>query len=119
MSILKLENLEFYAYHGCREHENTNGNTFLVSVALSFDSSKAELTDNLECTIDCQQIYDIIKTQMNKPSKLIENLARRILDAIKANFSEITQLTVSVSKLNPPLGGKAEKTTFELSDGNM
>ena len=43
------------------------------------DSAKK---DNLKLTLDYAQITDIIKTEMSKPSKLIESVNKRIVDNI-------------------------------------
>jgi dihydroneopterin aldolase len=43
---------------------------------------------------------------METKSYLLENIAGRILDAIYAEMEGIEKVTVKVSKLNPPMGGK-------------
>jgi dihydroneopterin aldolase len=45
---------------------------------------------------------------MNVKSKLLENLAARIAVAVKGISASIDKVTVTVSKLNPPVGGKME-----------
>jgi dihydroneopterin aldolase len=47
-------------------------------------------------------------------SKLLEHLARRILDRLKAEFPAIEDATIKVRKLNPPLGGKIDFVSVEL-----
>lgn len=106
--------MEFHAYHGCMEHEQELGNTFLVTVSLETDTSEAEKSDRLDETLNYKYVYDVVKAEMEKPSKLIEHVAYRIREAITHKFSEIEKINVKVSKLNPPIGGKAEKVTIEL-----
>jgi len=114
MSIIAIENMEFHAYHGCLEHEKTLGNTFLVSVSMEIDTTKAGKTDNLEDTLNYQQVYDVIKEQMAIPSNLIEHAAQRMIDLLKIQSPEVKQFTLKLSKLNPPMGGKVEKVSIEL-----
>ncbi|MEI8271344.1 MAG: dihydroneopterin aldolase [Paludibacter sp.] len=115
MSKITLENMEFHAFHGCLEHEQTLGNTFLVSVGMELDTSLAGKTDELEQTLNYQLVYDVLKQEMEVPSKLIEHVGQRILDAILNQFSQIQALEVKLSKLAPPLGGKVEKVSIILS----
>jgi len=114
MSKISLENMEFHAYHGCLEHEQTLGNTFIVNISMELDTKLAGETDNLEHTLNYQLVYDVVKAQMEIPSKLIEHVGQRLLDNIMRSFPQIEVLEVSLSKLNPPLGGKVERVTIQL-----
>ena len=115
MSKISLENMEFHAFHGCLEHEQTLGNTFIVNLTLELDTKLAGETDNLEHTLNYQLVYDVVKEQMEIPSKLIEHVGQRILDSILRIFPQIEALEVRLSKLNPPLGGKVERVTIQLN----
>ena len=78
--------MEFYAYHGCFEEEQKIGTWFNVDLSLEVDTSKAEKSDNIEDTVNYQSVYQVVKEQMMIPSHLLENVARRILDAIGKIF---------------------------------
>jgi len=106
--------MQFHAFHGCLEHEQTLGNTFIVSVAMTLDTSLAGKTDDLAHTLNYQLVYDEVKAQMDVPSKLIEHVGQRILDGLFQQFPVIQVLEVSLSKLSPPLGGKVESVSIEL-----
>lgn len=114
-SFITLENMEFHAYHGCLEHEQTLGNTFIVNVCMELDTTQAGKTDVLEHTLNYQLVYDVIKEQMEIPSKLIEHVGQRILDSLWGDFPQIQSLNVKLSKLNPPLGAKVDRVTIELN----
>ena len=107
--------MEFHAFHGCLEFEQNLGNTFIVSVTMELDTTQAGKTDELAHTLNYQLVYDAIKGQMEIPSKLIEHVGQRILDTLFEDFPQIQSLDVKLSKLNPPLGGKVERVTIELS----
>lgn len=99
--------MEFYAYHGLHPEENTIGGRYLVSLTIDY-SFPNEHTNELSQFVDYSSVYDLVKAEMAKPEKLIENLAKRILSAVKENFSLIEKAEIEVSKLNPPIKGSLE-----------
>jgi dihydroneopterin aldolase len=52
---------------------------------------------------------------MAKPSKLLETVAKRILNRVFNDDVMVKKATVSISKLNPPIGGDVEMVTIKLS----
>ena len=114
MSEIILENMEFHAFHGCMEHEKNIGNTFLVTVKINIDTNQAGASDSLEDTLNYQLIYDVIRTEMEIRSNLIEHLARRIVDAVMDQFEQIKSVKLKLTKLNPPLGAKVESVSIKL-----
>ena len=106
--------MEFHAFHGCLEHEQLLGNTFIVSISIELKTERAGETDALEDTLNYQLVYDAVKTQMDIRSNLIEHVGQRILDSVFTDFPQIEVLEVKLSKLNPPLGGKVDRVTIEL-----
>jgi 7,8-dihydroneopterin aldolase/epimerase/oxygenase len=114
MGLISLHGMEFFAYHGCHEEEQKTGNKFIVDVVFFSNTGKAEESDDLTKTVDYQKVYDVIKTEMETPSKLLEHVTRRIMDALTKNFPSVGQMKITVSKMNPPLGGKVDKVQFSL-----
>lgn len=114
MSKITLENMQFHAYHGCLDVEKEDGNLFLVTLTLELDTTLAEKTDNLYDTLNYQEVYDVVKREMEIPSNLIEHVAKRILGSVKKSFPQIDSLNIEFAKTNPPLGGKVEKVKIEL-----
>ena len=106
--------MEFHAYHGCMEHEQQLGNTFLVTVSMEFNSNHAEQSDQLNDTLNYKLVYDEVKKQMNIPSNLIEHLAKRLTDSLLHHFQQLNSVKVKISKLNPPLGGKVDSVFVEM-----
>jgi dihydroneopterin aldolase len=51
---------------------------------------------------------------MEIKSKLLENVANRILDELYKEFPAVIKAEVKVSKLNPPLGGKLNCVSLTL-----
>ncbi len=106
--------MEFHAYHGCMEHEQLLGNTFLVTISMDLNTNVAEQSDQLDDTLNYKLVYDVVKKQMNIPSKLIEHLAERLTDRLMQHFQQINFLKVKISKLNPPLGGRVGSVFVEM-----
>jgi len=107
--------MEFYAYHGHFEEEQKIGTWFSLDLTMEVDTSKAELTDELEDTVDYSAVYQVVKEQMMIPSKLLEHVGRRILNTVKERFSDVTDAQLKIRKMNPPLGGKMDFVSLELA----
>jgi 7,8-dihydroneopterin aldolase/epimerase/oxygenase len=118
MSKILLENMEFFAYHGCFKEEQVIGNRFIVNLELETDTSAAEVSDDLHDTINYQEVYNTVREQMSEKSHLLEHVCRRILDALMERFEGISLLKVKVSKMNPPMGGKMECVSLEMERRN-
>jgi dihydroneopterin aldolase len=115
MGLIQLENMEFYAFHGHFKEEQIVGNRFIVSVTIDTDLEKPSKSDKLDDTLNYQEAYQIVKSEMVKKSHLLENIASRILDALYSNFNSIRTATVKISKMNPPIGGKMDCVSITLT----
>lgn len=114
MSTISINGMEFYAYHGCFKEEQIIGTRFLVDISLVLNTFEAEISDDLSKTVNYQSVYEVIKREMSIKSKLLENVARRIADAIIREFP-VFKADVTIKKLNPPLGGKIDNVSITIS----
>ena len=73
-------------------------------------------TDELTDTVDYVFLNRIIKEEMCEASRLLETVARRILDRIFTEDTLVKKATVLISKINPPIGGDVEKVTIKMTD---
>ena len=115
MGFIKIENMEFYAYHGHFKEEQIVGNKFLVDLAIETDMQMPAKSDDLDDALNYQIAYNLVKEEMQIKSHLLEHIAGRILDSLYNNFTTIKKATVKVSKMNPPMGGKMERVSVTLS----
>jgi dihydroneopterin aldolase len=115
MGLIQIENMEFYSFHGHFKEERIVGNKFLVDLTIETDMKIPSESDNLKDAVNYQRVYEIVKQQMELKSHLLEHIAGRILDAIYAEMKGINNVTVKVSKLNPPMGGKIGSVSIVLS----
>tara|TARA_R110002012_G_scaffold253330_1_gene432338 strand:+ start:1084 stop:1440 length:357 start_codon:yes stop_codon:yes gene_type:complete len=114
MGKIKLSTIKVYAYHGCLREESIIGSDYSVDVELVADLTKASITDELKDTVDYVLINHIVKEEMAIKSKLLEHVAKRILDRILASCSSVSKAEVSVSKINPPINGDVEMVSINL-----
>lgn len=114
MHRVLIEKAVFHANHGLFEEENVIGGKFEVSVNMKTNFEKASKFDDLHGTINYAAVYELIKEEVERPSKLIENLAQRIIDRLKQEYQQIESLSIKVSKYNPPISGEVEKVSVVI-----
>lgn len=112
---IALEGLEFHAFHGVYPHERESGNWFEVDIAVETDFSAAAKSDNLSGTVDYETLYRFVKTEMEKPSKLLETVAEQIIDEVFRQLKMVSSVELKISKINPPIGGKCKRATVSLT----
>jgi dihydroneopterin aldolase len=114
MGKVQLENIKAYAHHGCLPQETNIGSDYLINVSVDTDLLQASISDQLKDTVDYVHINRIVKQEMAIPSKLLEHVAKRIIDRIFIELPSVDKANVSVSKINPPINGDVEKVTVSL-----
>jgi len=113
-SKIYLDDMHFYAYHGVMEQERSVGGEYSVSLTVETDLTEAVRTDDVADTINYAALYEIVKSEMAVPSKLLEHVAGRIGQRIMETFERITMLTIQVTKVNPPMGADSKGASVEL-----
>ncbi len=114
MTTITLNEMRFHAYHGYFDFEKELGNIFIVNLSMVLNTDLAQQSDNLDDTLNYQEVYDVVKREMEIPSNLLEHVIQRIFSSVKESFPQIKQLKVELSKLNPPLGGAVESVSIKL-----
>ncbi|MFB2120072.1 dihydroneopterin aldolase [Parapedobacter sp. 2B3] len=110
-----LIDARFYAYHGYYPEEQVLGNEFTVDIYVAFDRGDRKTADELQYTVNYEQLYNIAKTEMQEPRKLLETVAESMLHRVKADFPFVSHIEVSVTKHNPPFGGDRAKAGVKLT----
>ena len=114
MGKIKVSNIRVYAYHGCLKEESIIGSDYRVDVEVDADLTKASISDDLNDTVDYVLINHIVKDEMTIKSKLLEHVAKRILDRIFLECKTVNKGEVIVSKINPPINGDVEMVSIVL-----
>jgi len=115
MGTIKVNSIKLYAYHGCLEEEAKIGSEYIVDVAVKAALKKSAKTDALEDTVDYVHLNLIVKEEMAIRSKLLEEVAQRILDRFFKELPMVQKAKVAVAKINPPIGGNVEEVVIILS----
>lgn len=114
MQLIAIEGIELYGYHGVYETEAQIGGWYSFDTYIKTDWQEAAEKDDINLTLNYQTVYQICKAQNQVRRNLIETLCQAIYNEIKATFKLQNGLKVRVSKLNPPVGGKAKRTYVEM-----
>jgi len=114
MSRITLKNIRIYTNHGCLIEEEKIGSDYLVNLSVKADLQKAAVSDNLKDTVDYVLLQHIVKTEMAIRSKLLEQVGQRIIDRILEEIALVSEVEVTISKLNPPIGGDVEEVSVMM-----
>jgi len=115
MGIIQVNNIKLYAFHGCLDEEAKIGSEYRVDVEVKADLRKSAKTDDLADTVDYVHLNHIVKEEMAIRSKLLEEVAQRILNRFFKELRKVKKAKVSVSKINPPIGGNVEEVVIILT----
>ena len=109
MGVITISGIKLYAYHGCMKEEAKIGSEYEVDVVIESDFSVAAISDDLTQTVDYVAVNKTVTEEMIIRSKLLENVAQRIIAKLVDNHPEIVSIEVSVAKLTPPIDGNVDK----------
>ena len=113
MLTVHLSDLKFFAHHGAYEGETTAGNEFEVHVQVSYEEKKLKL-DSLKNVLNYVDLYQLVKKRMAVPTPLLEELAEGMIRKIRHEYSFVKEVSISIFKLQPPIGGFQGKVGITL-----
>jgi dihydroneopterin aldolase len=111
---ISLEGLEFHAFHGVYPHERESGNWFEADISVETNILEGAIDDNLGKTVNYEILYQFVKEEMEKPSKLLETVAEKIVERVINNLPQVEMVELKIAKINPPIGGKCKKASVSL-----
>lgn len=103
--IIELNSIHLYAYHGVMEQERSIGAWYTINTSLTISDLSSLESDSIDSTISYADVYNIICQEMGKPSQLLENVCYRISSRIYNEFSQVSAISITLSKDTPPMGG--------------
>ena len=113
-ATVKVENLKIYAFHGCMEEEKVIGSDYIVNICATCSVGKKAFEDEIEGTIDYADLARIAKREMYIRSKLLEAVVNRIINCCFDEISVLDQISVTVSKLNPPINADVDSVSVSI-----
>ena len=115
MGIIRLNNMTFYGYHGVYDFEKEQGANFEIDLELFTTLSKSSNSDNIEDTINYEEVYELVKKEFGSKSYfLLEKLANSISSSILKEY-KIEKLIIRVRKIDAPIDGKLDNVEIELT----
>lgn len=116
MDSIYLNGMAFYGYHGVYSEENKLGQRYTVDLILKTSLQRAALNDDLNETIDYGQVYKTTKQIVEgAPKKLVEAVAETIASTVLNQFSTVEEITVKVTKPDPPIPGHYDSVAVEIT----
>lgn len=115
MDKIIARGLKFQGRHGVLEVEQNTPQEFGIDLELHLDLSPAGLKDELELTVDYEQVFHSVrKIVEDKSYKLIETLAENIARVILKDFA-VSAVEVTVYKPNAPVAGIFDYFAVKIS----
>ena len=111
---IRLDGIYVRAFHGCYDLEQQVGNRFRVDIVIRTPLGDLPATDDVTQAVNYLTVYEIVERTMQRTQRTIEAAASNIIEAIRAEFSQIVEVECTVSKIAPPLGGKIDKVSVTL-----
>lgn len=111
---ISLEGLEFHAFHGVYPHERESGNWFEVDICIETNILEGAAEDDLSKTVNYETLYLFVKEEMEKPSRLLETVAEKIVERVLRELPDVEKVEIKIGKINPPIGGKCKKASVWL-----
>ncbi|MBL4953545.1 dihydroneopterin aldolase [Neobacillus sp. OS1-32] len=118
MDKIYVNGMEFYGYHGVFPEEKVLGQRFSVDLIVFLDLKQAGETDKLEHSVHYGELYQLCKEIVEgKPYKLVESVAEKIAAGVLNQFTLVQEVTVKVTKPDPPIPGHYDSVAVEITRG--
>ena len=115
MGKILLKNIRCYSFHGCLKEETAIGSDYRVDLSISADLKKSAKTERLKDTVDYVLLNRVVKEEMGVPSKLLENVAHRIIASVFKVEPRVKKCSVQITKQNPPINGDVVGVSVKLT----
>ena len=116
MDKIYVNDIRAYGYTGAFPEENVLGQWFQVDLILMLDLTAAGASDDLADTFDygaaVQSVQQLIQ---QRPFKLIETVASEIAKTVLKTDTRLTETTVKLTKLAPPVPQFAGSVAVEIT----
>lgn len=113
---VEVNGIKLYAYHGCLPEEGKIGGHYTIDISVTTDFSASFDSDDLNDTVDYVIINKIVKEEMKERSKLIEHVAKRILNRFNLEIKGINKATIKVVKHCPPIDGDVDDVAVVIEE---
>lgn len=113
-TYIYIKGVKFHAFIGVGDIEQRVGNDYVVDLRLKYPIKKAMQTDEVADTLNYAEVFEVVKSVMQQPVKLLEHAAQNIVLALKKAFPDIEAIDLKLTKLNPPMGADCYGAGVEI-----
>ena len=111
---ITLEGLRVFARHGVGEHEQRDGQEFVIDAVLWLDTRAAAADDDLSLTVDYGAVADLlVQLASGPPVRLIETLAQRLADGCLSE-PRVQEVEITVHKPHAPIPHRFTDVTVAI-----
>lgn len=116
MDKIYVNDIRAFGYSGALPAENVLGQWFRVDLILLLDLSVAGASDVLTDTYNyAEAVQGVQQLIQQRPFNLVETLASEIVKAVLTTDDRLTQITVKLTKLTPPVPHFAGDIAVEIT----
>ena len=116
MDRILIKGLRAFAYHGVRDYEKKNGQSFILDLTLYLSLDKASRSDELNDTVSYSSVSKTaLRIFTENRFDLIERAAGAVADGILLEHAQIQQITVQIKKPRAPVSADFEYMAVELT----
>src|SRR5207302_1559737 len=114
MDTIFINSIEFYAYHGASDEEQSVGHRYSVDVEMHRDTRKAGLSDDICDTVNYSAVGKrIVSIGTSEQFRLLEALAERLAAELLKEYP-LDAVKIRVRKIRPPMNVIADSVGVEI-----
>ena len=111
-----IEGLEFYAFHGATNEEQTVGHRYIADVTLTVDTRPAGRSDELGDTVSYADVARrIVEESTTQQYRLLEALIERLAKMILNEFQPVQTVQLRIAKICPPMDAIVARVGVEIT----
>ena len=116
--IIKISNLEVFAYHGVLKEENSLGQKFIICAELSTDISEAAKDDDITKSINYASVCKTIEKYLKENTfKLIETTADKLATYLLRKYERLDYIRLEIKKPWAPIHMSLETVSVQVDRG--
>ena len=104
MLTISLKGLRFYAFLGVYPEEKIIGNQFEIDLDIECIPVSGTIT-SISDTVNYTDLYLLIRTEMKKPTELLETFLMQTVEKIHLAHPSIVRAEMTITKFLPPMPG--------------
>ncbi|MBP7931417.1 MAG: dihydroneopterin aldolase [Chitinophagaceae bacterium] len=108
-----LKDLSLFGYHGVHPLEKKVGTSFSMNITI--DLAVNHQIISIEDTLDYARVYETVKREFDIVEDLLEVLLERIISSIQQLSKHITNIDITLEKLNAPIPGFKGKVGVRIT----